>query len=198
MGRPSLRTGRAGFPHPALQLMVLPPRGLNDQGMGSFHTEQPMLDKVGVGPAMKVLSTPAPAASRAFAENAPQTHATLYTVVHAELSNKQMVWLEGFIVLFCAIDLLAIFLLKKMTCDKTRPHKSEHVAETFRRRQRRRSIRASSLVKSLSPAVLRSTPGMVRSARQLRPRCPIAIEIAHPARACPLRSAPRPPPSPGA
>lgn len=37
----------------------------------------------------------------------------LYTVVHNELSNRRMVWLEIIIVLLFVIDLAAIFLLKK-------------------------------------------------------------------------------------
>lgn len=36
----------------------------------------------------------------------------LYTVAHAELTNRRMVWLETLIVLFFAIDLLAIFFWK--------------------------------------------------------------------------------------
>ncbi len=31
---PSLRTGQAGFPHPALQSVVLPPRGLTNRLTG--------------------------------------------------------------------------------------------------------------------------------------------------------------------
>jgi hypothetical protein len=37
---PSLRTGRADLPHPALQSVVLPPRGLTGQRMGSRQGEQ--------------------------------------------------------------------------------------------------------------------------------------------------------------
>jgi hypothetical protein len=55
-GLRSLRTGQADFPHPALQLMVLPLRGLTGQGMGCRQVEQPALGKVGVGPAVVVLS----------------------------------------------------------------------------------------------------------------------------------------------
>jgi hypothetical protein len=36
----------------------------------------------------------------------------LYTVVHTELSNQRMLWLEAIIVLLFVIDLLGLFLLK--------------------------------------------------------------------------------------
>src|SRR6266480_7988615 len=42
---PSLRTGQAGHPHPALQSVVLPPRGLTNLCMGNCQGEQPMLGK---------------------------------------------------------------------------------------------------------------------------------------------------------
>src|SRR5204863_4208912 len=48
---PSLRTGRADLPHPALRSMVLPARGLASLGMGVLQAEKPMLRKEGVGPA---------------------------------------------------------------------------------------------------------------------------------------------------
>jgi len=49
-GLPSLRTVRAVLPHTALQLMVLPQRGLTDQRTRAHQTEQPVRGKVGVGP----------------------------------------------------------------------------------------------------------------------------------------------------
>jgi hypothetical protein len=38
---------------------------------------------------------------------------TMYTVVHTEIANLRMLWLEAIIVIFFAIDILAVFLLKK-------------------------------------------------------------------------------------
>src|SRR6202012_3559564 len=71
---PSLRTGRADLPHPALQSVVLPARGLTGLSVGCDEGEQPKLSKEGVGPAVMI-----PAQSPAFAtlptaQDAPQTH----------------------------------------------------------------------------------------------------------------------------
>src|SRR3989304_5983265 len=73
-GLPSLRTGLADFPHPALRLMVLPLRGLTDQDMGRCQVEQPLLGKVGIRPAVMVRSSSSSTASLSFAEDTPQTH----------------------------------------------------------------------------------------------------------------------------
>src|SRR6185369_17433428 len=54
--------------------MVLPPRGLNDLCMGCFQTEQPLLGKEAVFPAMMVPSATSSAAACAFSEYAAQTH----------------------------------------------------------------------------------------------------------------------------
>ena len=40
MGPPSLRTGQADFPHPALQLVVLPQRGLPDRHKDGDERQQ--------------------------------------------------------------------------------------------------------------------------------------------------------------
>src|SRR6516164_7909726 len=40
---PSLRTGQAVLPHPALQSVVLPPRGLTGQGMSLSSGEETLL-----------------------------------------------------------------------------------------------------------------------------------------------------------
>jgi len=37
----------------------------------------------------------------------------LYNVVHSEITNRRMVWLEAIIVIFFAIDLIGIFVLRK-------------------------------------------------------------------------------------
>ncbi len=42
-GLPSRQTGRAGFPHPAFQSVVLPSSGLACHCMGRCHREHPML-----------------------------------------------------------------------------------------------------------------------------------------------------------
>src|SRR5438105_9287542 len=55
--------------------MVLPPRGLSGQGMGGDHTEQPVVGKVSVGPAMMVPATTPTSTPRTFAKDASQTHA---------------------------------------------------------------------------------------------------------------------------
>src|ERR1700730_17782360 len=47
---PSLRTGRADLPHPALQSMVLPTRGLARLLIGTLQAEEPMFGKEGIGP----------------------------------------------------------------------------------------------------------------------------------------------------
>jgi len=48
---PSLRTGQADFPHPALQLVVLPPRGLTRQRASVLQRKQPVLGEEGLRPA---------------------------------------------------------------------------------------------------------------------------------------------------
>src|SRR3954462_7543872 len=56
-GPPSLRTGLADLPHPALRLVVLPPRGLTELGVGCGKGKQPLLSKEGIRPAV-VVQTP--------------------------------------------------------------------------------------------------------------------------------------------
>lgn len=59
---PSLRTGLADFPHPALQLMVLPQRGLNELRSGIPQIEQPEFSEEMIWPFLMVNTT----ASTAF------------------------------------------------------------------------------------------------------------------------------------
>jgi hypothetical protein len=63
--------------HPALQSVVLPPRGLTCRGMGVLQVEEPKRSKVGNWPACLVgtvsFGTPLPMAS--FAQNASQSAA---------------------------------------------------------------------------------------------------------------------------
>ena len=73
--RPSRQTGRADFPHPAFQLMMLPLRGLNDLGMGRFQTKQPMTGKEGIRPALMISTATRSTTTAAFAQNATQPHA---------------------------------------------------------------------------------------------------------------------------
>src|SRR5947209_15606976 len=74
-GSPSLRTGRAGLPHPALQLVVLPQRGLTGLYMGCHQTHQPLLGEKGIGPAMMVGSSATAFASGSATQDAAQAHA---------------------------------------------------------------------------------------------------------------------------
>ena len=72
---PSLRTGQAGFPHPALQSVVLPSRGLTHRGMGCNQGEQPTLGEEGIGPALMVDAASGAALALAFTQDASQPHA---------------------------------------------------------------------------------------------------------------------------
>src|ERR1700720_3001282 len=72
---PSLRTGRADLPHPALRSMVLPARGLNGLGMGVAQAEEPMLGKVGIWPPDVVGASGDPRPTVLFAQDVPQTSA---------------------------------------------------------------------------------------------------------------------------
>src|SRR5882672_1293209 len=71
---PSLRTGLADFPHPALQLVVLPPRGLAGQGMSFLQAKEPMLGKEGIGPALMIgaVNFGHPFVAETFAQEASQ------------------------------------------------------------------------------------------------------------------------------
>jgi hypothetical protein len=51
LSSPSLRTGRADFPHPALQLVGHLTKGLTDGSMGCAQREQPKFRKEGMSPA---------------------------------------------------------------------------------------------------------------------------------------------------
>src|SRR5271157_3009886 len=72
---PSLRTGQADLPHPALQSVVLPPRGLTGGGMGRHQREQPALRKVGFGPALMIRSASRSLSAPPAAQDAAQSHA---------------------------------------------------------------------------------------------------------------------------
>src|SRR6201997_403562 len=71
---PSLRTGLADLPHPALRLVVSPARGLADRLIGFLQTEQPTLGKEAVGPARLIctanIGNPSPLLL--LAQQAPQ------------------------------------------------------------------------------------------------------------------------------
>ena len=54
--------------------MVLPPRGLTDQGLGRLQGEQPVLGKAGVRPALMGRRATSSATTRTFAQNTAQTH----------------------------------------------------------------------------------------------------------------------------
>ena len=53
-GPSPLRTVQADLPHTALQLVVLPRRGLTGQRMGCFQAIQPVFGKEGIRPAMMI------------------------------------------------------------------------------------------------------------------------------------------------
>src|SRR5947207_15677840 len=73
---PSLRTGRADLPHPALRLMVdLRRGGSANLRMGDCQGEQAMLGKESVGPAIMIETTTSSATMMAPTQNATQSHA---------------------------------------------------------------------------------------------------------------------------
>src|SRR5437016_10928391 len=73
---PSLRTGRADFPHPALRLMVHLRRGGSaNLRMGNRQGEQAMLGKESIGPAIMIETTTTPTTMMAPTQNATQSHA---------------------------------------------------------------------------------------------------------------------------
>src|SRR5207245_125860 len=74
LGSPSLRTGRADLPHPALRSVVLPPRGLTGQSMGITQGEEPQLGKESVGPTLMVESPTPPLPTSATPQDATQAH----------------------------------------------------------------------------------------------------------------------------
>ena len=72
---PYLRTGRAVLPHPALRLMVLPPRGLTGLSIGCLQAEQPLFGKEGIGPAVMIRTPSAATTARPLAQGTAQAHA---------------------------------------------------------------------------------------------------------------------------
>src|SRR6266850_2011905 len=74
--RPSLRTGRADLPHPALRLALC---SIAETGkiFGSerFQVQEPELCKVAVAPALMIASSAAACASSAFAQDRAQSSA---------------------------------------------------------------------------------------------------------------------------
>ena len=74
-GSPSLRTVRPDFPGTALQLVVLPRRGLTGYHMGCFQGVQPKLRKVGIRPTLMIRTATTPTFLLTLAQDAPQTHA---------------------------------------------------------------------------------------------------------------------------
>jgi hypothetical protein len=75
MRRPSLRTGLADFPHPALQLVVLPRRGLAEFPMGVLKTEKDwFFSKEFIRPAKMIhIAAFAPCTLAALSQNTAQT-----------------------------------------------------------------------------------------------------------------------------
>src|SRR5712692_1868883 len=71
---PSLRTGQAGLPHPALRLMVLPPRGLTGRHMSLYQTVQSLCRKVRIGPTHRIRPAAPATALVPLPQQAPQTH----------------------------------------------------------------------------------------------------------------------------
>src|SRR5882724_6230132 len=69
---PSLRTGLAVFPHPALQSVVLPASGLTNRCMGCDKGEQPLFGKEGVGPAVVIVPASASFPAMPAPQNASQ------------------------------------------------------------------------------------------------------------------------------
>ena len=72
---PSLRTGRADLPHPALRLMVHLRGGLTNLRMGNCQRVQTMRGKESIRPAMMIEPAAASAATTTMAQDAAQTHA---------------------------------------------------------------------------------------------------------------------------
>src|SRR3954465_13734060 len=73
-GPPSLRTGLADLPHPALQSVVLPARGLMGLSIGREVGEQPVLSKEGIGPEMMVYTPTSSSLTLPVAEDASKAH----------------------------------------------------------------------------------------------------------------------------
>jgi hypothetical protein len=69
-GLPSLRTGRAGFPHPALRLMVLPLGGLNETNVGCIQGKQPCFVEIGIRPTLVIFAASSSAPALALAQHA--------------------------------------------------------------------------------------------------------------------------------
>lgn len=71
---PLHRSGQAGFPHPALRSVVLPPRGLTSQRMGSRQGEQAQPGKEGIRPTKVIRTVFSSLSSLASAQQATQPH----------------------------------------------------------------------------------------------------------------------------
>src|ERR1700688_1667906 len=69
-----LRTVQADFPHTALQLVVLPQRGLTSLCIGRCQAIQPMLGKECIGPAVMIAPTSTSFPASTFSEDASQPH----------------------------------------------------------------------------------------------------------------------------
>src|SRR4029077_18569588 len=72
---PSLRTGQAGLPHPALPAMGLPPRGLTRRRIGSGQGQVPVRGKVRIRPPLMIPATTATTPARTLAQKTPQAAA---------------------------------------------------------------------------------------------------------------------------
>src|SRR5438445_8749284 len=75
---PSLRTGLADFPHPALQLVISPLR-LARLRAGYGHREQPVFGEVGIGPELVVAHSHPAFQTVAFAQDG--SHSSAYPTV---------------------------------------------------------------------------------------------------------------------
>lgn len=87
---PSLRTGRADFPQPALPLIVLPQRGLTRLRNGTCQGQGPVLGKERIWPALLVTPTSPTGLARPVAEDPPQPHAD--PIVHGRERACATVW----------------------------------------------------------------------------------------------------------
>jgi hypothetical protein len=67
--RPSLRTGRADLPHPALQLVINLTRRPTGRDLGLRHAEQAQLGEVVVAPRLMICAPAAAALARALAQD---------------------------------------------------------------------------------------------------------------------------------
>src|ERR1700728_3980030 len=68
------RTVQAHLPHTALQLVILPLRGLTRRRMGRLQAVQPMCGKESIRPAIMIGAAPTSPPMTSFSEDASQPH----------------------------------------------------------------------------------------------------------------------------